>query len=146
MIESTSKVCKIKIWKWESEEKAIKVDEVEYSFEEAKFAWIVKWPWLAYPQEMIYRKCLARARKRICPEVLDWYAIYEDYQEMERPVVVEADVMKDFKKNEEVVVIASEEIPQVVLDEEAEENKTAKEEIEKANWSEDLSNNETPNE
>lgn len=102
VIESTSKVCKIKIWKWESEEKATKIDEVMYDYEEAKFAWIIKWPWLQYPQEMIYWKCIARARKRVCPEVMDWYAIYEDYQEIEKVVVDEVKVMENFSKVEVV--------------------------------------------
>lgn len=131
IIESTSKVCKIKIWKWESEEKATKTDEVEYSFEEAKFAGIVKWPWLSYPQEMIYWKCLARARKRVCPEVMEWVAIYEDYQEIEKPVVDESNIMENFKK--------AEELPQEVLDEQEAREKEEQEEIVVA---EDLSHNE----
>ncbi len=116
VIEWTSKKCKIKIWKWESEEKATKVDEVEYSIDEAIHAWIA---WgdarKKYPQEMIYWKCLARARKRICPEVLDWVAIYEDYQELDKSniVVDEEEVMKWFEKAEEKIeVVVNEEISQ----------------------------------
>jgi len=95
VIESNSKHCKIKIFKWD------KIDEVEYDMTEAQFAWI-NWSavWTKYPQEMIYRKCIARARKRICPEVLDWYSIYEDYQEMDKPIIPIDDVIDWFGKVE----------------------------------------------
>ena len=86
--ESTSKKCRIKIWKWEKESEAIKTDEVEYTMEEAEHAGIA-WSaiWTKYPQEMVYWKCIARARKRICPEALSGYSIYEDYQEIEKPII-----------------------------------------------------------
>lgn len=103
VIEWNSKKCKIKIWKGRSEEEATKTDEVEYTIEEATHAWIVKSdPWIKYPQEMIYWKCLARARKRVCPEVLDGVAIFEDYQEMEKETkVIDADeLLKDFATEE----------------------------------------------
>lgn len=122
VIESTSKICKIKIRKWESEDKATKTDEVQYSYEEAKFAWIIKWPRLSYPQEMLYWKCLARARKRVCPEILEWIAIYEDYQEIEKPIIDEAKIIENFEKAEEPIdIINQEENEENIVEEDIED-------------------------
>lgn len=60
--------------------------EVQYSMEEAKHAGLTSSvTWQKYPQEMLFWKVLARARKRYCPEVMDGVALYEDYQELEKP-------------------------------------------------------------
>lgn len=57
---------------------------IEYKYSEAVKAGIVKNdPWVKYTDDMLYWKCLARARKQVCPEVLDGVAMYEDYQEIE---------------------------------------------------------------
>lgn len=100
VLESDSKHCKIRIWKWEKE------DHVEYNIVEAQHAWIVtSITRQKYPQEMIYWKCLARARKRICPEVLDGVAIYEDYQELEKKEMTieeEQEILWNFKPLEKV--------------------------------------------
>lgn len=83
IVESSSKICKIKIWKWE-ESTASKIDEVDFVMYEAINAWIsTKDNRVKYPKDMLYWKCLARARKRICPEALGWMPIYEDYQDIE---------------------------------------------------------------
>lgn len=81
ILESTATVCKISISKeWRE------AMEVQYLMEEAKHAGLTNSvTWQKYPQEMLFWKVLARARKRYCPEVMDWVALYEDYQELEKP-------------------------------------------------------------
>lgn len=100
VLESTSKHCEIEIWRWKDEETTRK-EKIKYTIEEAQNAWLLsKDNRKNYPKDMLYRKCLARARKIFCPEVLDWVAIYEDYQDIEKdtPVVNETVIMENFKK------------------------------------------------
>lgn len=78
VIENTSKICKIKIWYKDAPER---IAEIEYRIEEAAHAGLLsKDNWIKYPQDMLFYKCLARARKRFCPELLGGVAIFEDYQ------------------------------------------------------------------
>lgn len=102
--EDVTEKKKVKIKKWDKEveeEKTILTDkiktltiwnkseperkrEIVYKLSEAEKAWLTtKDIRQNYTDDMMYRKCLARARKYVCPEVLDWYAIYEDYQDIE---------------------------------------------------------------
>ena len=91
--ESTSKICKIKIRRKDAPER---IANIEYKIEEAQNAKLLdKDNWVKYPQDMLFYKCLARARKRFCPELLGGIALYEDYQNVEKTAsngqVIDAD-------------------------------------------------------
>ena len=103
VLESTSKLCRIEIWKIWSDKKS----QIEYIIEEAQFAWLLDW-WMGirrkYPKDMLFWKCLSRARKTFCPDALWWMPVYEDYQEIEKEksavMVDEKDLLKDFEEPE----------------------------------------------
>lgn len=105
-VEKTKDLIKtIKIWKWERV--SGKETSVSYSYSEAVTAGVSNNDtWKKYTDDMLYRKCLARARKQVCPEVLDGVALYEDYKDMEsssgysvdanlntNPIVVDGEVI-----------------------------------------------------
>ena len=70
----------LKIWHIDSPET---VANIEYRRSEATRAWLVtKDVWKTYPDTMMYRKLLAKARKEFCPEVCDGTPMYEDYIDM----------------------------------------------------------------
>lgn len=103
-VEKTKDLIKtIKIWRGERVEG--KEISVSYSYSEAVTAGVSNNDtWKKYTDDMLYRKCLARARKQVCPEVLDGVALYEDYKDMENsngytvdanvnPIVVDGEVL-----------------------------------------------------
>lgn len=102
IVESTSKLCKIKIRYKDNPERTA---EFEYKIEEAEHADLTKRDnWKKYPQDMLYYKALARARKRFCPDVMNWMAIYEDYQDV---VKTEATIIDADESDELIDAITS---------------------------------------
>lgn len=75
---------------------------MQYAYSEAVQAGLTSNDtWKKYADDMLYWKCLARARKQVCPEVLEGVPFYEDYKELEsssRPTdgeVIDAEVVVD---------------------------------------------------